>query len=148
MSRRLWGWGANAPLPLNCCGSLGKSINLTVPEDRKRAMAYKQDLISLERFIMCYLRVFILTSRSASWGGPIISCFTQKDGGHSEVQDLAQGLTEDRTCASGEPRSLDIHTYSTVQERGSLRPNGETPIAGQAPSTRRTLTLPSSQGGD
>ena len=111
-------------------------------------MAYKQDLISLERFIMCYLRVFILTSRSASWGGPIISCFTQKDGGHSEVQDLAQGLTEDRTCASGEPRSLDIHTYSTVQERGSLRPNGETQIAGQAPSTRRTLTLPSSQGGD
>lgn len=81
-------------------------------------------------------------------GATIISCFTQKDGGHSEVQGLAQGLTADRICVFGEPRSLDIHTYSTVQETGSLQPNGEIQIASQAPSTRRTLTLPSSQGGN
>lgn len=57
-------------------------------------------------------------------------------------------VSADRICVSGEPRSLDIHTYSTVQETGSLQPNGEIQIAGQAPSTGRTLTLPSSQGGN
>ena len=65
---------------------------------------------------MCCSQVFILTSRSASWrgGGPIVSCFTQKDGGHSEVQGLAQGLSRQDLCIWGAKESGYPHLFHSA----------------------------------
>lgn len=112
------GLGVQIPLlPLNCCGSLGKSINLTVPEDRRRAMAYKQDLISLERFIMCCLEVFILTSTSASWVGPIITLLYTK--GWWAQRSLGPGSrshSRQDLCIWGAKESVYPHLFHSVGE--------------------------------
>lgn len=55
------GLGPNPPsatkLLWTCCGTSSKSLNLAMPKDRKRAMAYKQELISLEGVPMYCLQV-------------------------------------------------------------------------------------------
>ena len=47
-------------------------------------------------------------------GGPIVSCFTQKDGGHSEVQGLAQGLSRQDLCIWGAKESGYPHLFHSA----------------------------------